>query len=316
MARPLHKVMTLALLILAILCFGLMFVDDSGPERSRSITEMFNLGHVFCFALWTFLFVRWRRKLGFWSQLIQVAALALVLGGLTELIQAQLPVSYGREASWDDLLRDLLGSLLVVLFYAPGRRQIQRFVLRGLQLLVLSLAIWSLLPLGRVVADEMVARNQFPQLAGFETSSEVNRWEGNSQFRISQDFFYSGHASLQVALNTDQYSGLSLRYFPVNWSAYHVLRLRVYNPDLEILSLNLRIHDQLHRLSGNAYSDRYNSHFDLKQGWTLLEIPLTQVYNAPQTRRMEMSRIAALGLFVIKLKHPRTLFIDDVELAL
>ena len=93
------------------------------------------------------------------------------------------------------------------------------------------------------------------------------------------------------------------------------MRLHLYNPEPEPLELHFRIHDQLHRLHGNAYSDRFSTSFTLASGWTKIEIPLERVVAAPRSRPMQLTRIAGLGLFVGKLERPRSFNIDEVLLV-
>lgn len=301
-------------LLVAMLFLLLLFVGGPGSDASRLIKHLWDLGHVFSFALWTWLYLQWRAQAEFWRQFLLLLVLTLLIGGVTELIQAQWLASTGREGSWLDLQKDLLGCVLVLLFLDPTRRKLKRGLRHALQLLVLLLTFWTLVPLAYIVADEVVSWRQFPLLSGFETSLEIERWEGNSYRQVVNEPVYRGIAALQVQLNTDQYSGVTLSHFPADWSEYQLLYLAVYNPDQEPLRLNLRIHDRLHQKFNNAYSDRFNIQILLEQGWTQIDIPLSEVAMAPKERRMDLSRIAGLQLFTVKLERPRTLFIDDVRL--
>jgi len=298
-------------LLLALLCLLLLFVGGPGPDAPRSYKDFWDLGHLFCFALWTWLYLEWRPRQGVWKQLGLVLALAFIVGGATELLQAKV----GRDASWADLQKDLLGSQLTFLFLNPARQQLRNWLLRGMQVFVVLAVLWTALPLVRVVTDEVIAWQLFPLLSGFETPLERERWGGDSQRRVVIDIVHSGQASLRVELNTDRYSGVFLRYFPADWSGYRLLRLQVFNPEATPFTIYFRIHDQLHRQHENAYRDRFNTSFVLKPGWTLLTIPLEKVAAAPKGRRMNMQRIAGVGLFVAKLTRRRTIYIDDVELV-
>lgn len=302
-------------LMLALLCLLLLFIGGPGLDSSRYVKQLWDLGHIFCFALWTWLYIQWRPNPEFWRQFLFLVVLSLTIGGVTELLQAQFLVDAGREGSWGDLQKDLLGCLLVLLFLAPTRRQLNRGLRHGLQLMVLLAVSWSLLPLGLVAADNVLAQRQFPLLSGFENALETGRWAGSSQRRIVNDPVYNGLSALQVQLNTDQYSGVALRHFPSDWSGYKYLTLKVYNPDVEVLNLNVRINDQRHRQFQNDFSDRFNTRFVLEHGWTTLNISLDEVAKAPKGRRMEMSRIAQVQLFTMQLSQPRTMVIDDVRLV-
>jgi VanZ family protein len=295
----------------ALICTLLLFVGMPGLDYPRSYYHFWDLGHLLNFALWTYLYVTLRPASGYWSQLLLVVLLVFLLGGSSELIQGGL----GRSASWRDLAKDLLGGLLVMAFWAPARQSVKTWHLKLLQLLVAVLVVFSLLPLARVLTDELIARQQFPLLSGFEISSEAARWGGGSRQVLDHQIAYSGESSLRVELSTQLYSGVGLKHFPADWSGYRLVRLHLYNPDVEPLELYFRIHDQLHRLHDSAHSDRFNSSFTLPQGWTKIEIPLAQVAAAPKNRSLEMTRIAGMLLFVGKLERPRSFNIDEVLLV-
>lgn len=295
---------------LALLCLLLLFVGGPTSEAPRSYRYGWDLGHLLCFGIWTYLYLQWRPRQSFWRQLLSVVVFAFLVGGATELLQMRL----GREASWADLAKDLLGSVAALAFWAPSRHELRKWHRLAVQSGVAMLLFWSIMPLGRVIVDELTARQQFPLLCGFETPLESARWSGNSRRRIDRSIVFSGGASLQVKLNTDRYSGAFQYHSLGDWSDYRRLQLQVHNPDKEPLLIHLRIHDQEHRRHHNAYRDRYKTSFRLQQGWNRLEVPLAKVASAPKGRRMEMRRIAGVGIFVAQLESPRTIYIDEVQL--
>ena len=299
------------LLAVATVCLVLLFVGSLGPDYPRSWYHIWDLGHLLSFALWTWLYLRWKPLPRFWTQLLLVLGLFFLLGGATELLQAAL----GRTASWTDLAKDLLGCLLAVVFCSPARNSLPKWQRTSLQLLVLMLVAWSLLPMARVVADELIARQQFPLLSGFEISTEADRWGGGSRQVLDPHVAKSGAASLRVELSTQPYAGVGLLHFPSDWRGYRLVRLHLFNPEPEPLLLHFRIHDQLHRLQGNAYSDRFNTSFTLPGGWSKIDVPLQQVQEGPKNRDMQMARIAGMLLFVVKLEQPRSFNIDEVLLV-
>ncbi len=296
--------------VLALLCLLLLFLGGPGYDAPRSYRIGWDLGHLFCFGLWSYLYLRWRPCQGFFRQLAAVVLLALVVGGATELLQLWV----GREASWEDLAKDLLGCLVAVVFTAPSRFELLHWQRLFCQAVVAGWLLWSVLPFGRVVADELIAAQQFPLLSGFETPFEASRWSGNSGRKIERSTVFSGTAALRLRLNTDRYSGAYQYYSLGDWSNYQFLQLQAYNPDPEPLQIHLRIHDQDHRKHQNAYRDRFSARFNLQQGWNRLEVPLDKVVNAPKGRQMDLRRVAGLGLFVAKLAQPRTIYIDEVRL--
>jgi len=119
---------------------------------------------------------------------------------------------------------------------------------------------------------------------------------------------------MKVMLNTNTYSGVALKYFPGDWEGYRYFKFSVYNPDSENLKLTCRIHDWQHTQGQQKYEDRFNRSFSISQGWHTITIPLEQVALAPENRLMEMQRIQGVGLFTVRLTHPRTFYVDDVGL--
>ncbi len=295
---------------IALLFVVLLFVGGPSTESLRSIRYIWGMGHLMCFALWAYLYVGWRSEQRFFRQLCEVVILATILGGATELIQAGI----GREAAWLDLGNDLIGGLIGVAFFAESRKKLPRWQLKLLQIPVLLLTFWSLLPVGKVMVDDVIAWHQFPLLSGFETSLERSRWSGSAKRIVDSGVSFKGNSSLRVELTTQRYSGTGLKNFPHNWDKYSAVSLQVFNPDPEPLTLHFRIHDQLHHEHNNAYSDRFNASFEITPGWNDLLVSLTRVKDAPKDRSLDLSRIAGMGVFVGKLARSRTIFLDDVKL--
>lgn len=295
---------------LALVASALLFVGGPDYESLRSFRYIWGIGHLFCFALWAYLYVDWRSNQPFIRQMIEVTILIFIIGGLTELIQSQI----GREATWQDLGNDLIGGLLGVAFFSQSRKTISPWQLKFLQTPILLMFFWSLLPVAKVLIDDVIALRQFPLLSGFETSLEGSRWSGSARRDIENTIYFSGDSSLRIKLTTQRYSGIGLKDFPRNWSAYSSVGLQVFNPDQEPLLLHFRIHDRLHSAHKNAYRDRFNASFEIKPGWNQLQIPLAKVAHAPKDRLLDLTHVAGMGVFVGKLDHPRTIYLDDVKL--
>ncbi|MCW8858443.1 MAG: hypothetical protein OQK97_01905 [Deltaproteobacteria bacterium] len=300
------------LLPLALLSALLLFVGGPGTDSLRSFRYVWGAGHLFCFALWAHLYSTWRADLSFKRLFLEILLLTFVIGGLTELIQSGI----GREATWQDLGNDVIGSLIGLMFFSQTRTQLPALQLKIIQIPVFILVLWTLFPVGKVLVDDLISWQQFPLLSNFETPLEATRWNGSAKRMLSRQIHFSGQSSLQIDLNTKRYSGIGLKDFPRDWSAYKTISLQIFNPDGEPLKLHFRIHDQSHREHKNAYSDRYNNSFTLHSGWNQLEVSLADVAQAPKNRLLDLSRIAGMGVFVGKLDQPRTIYIDDVKLLL
>ncbi len=299
------------LIPLALIFAVLLFIGGPDSSSLRSFRYVWGVGHLFCFALWTYFYVQWRSGQPFKRQVIEVFVLTFLVGGLVEIIQSQI----GREAAWQDLGNDLIGSMLGMAFIAESRKGLSVWALRSFQGPVLLLACWSLFPVAQVLVDDVTARWQFPLLSGFETPLEIGRWSGSAHREVSSAVAYSGESALKIRLSTQLYSGLGLKDFPRNWSGYHSVSLQVYNPDPEPLQLYFRVHDLYHYEHDNAYSDRFNTSFYLRHGWNHLQVPLKKIAHAPKTRQLDLTQVGGMGLFVGRLPKSRIIYLDDVRLV-
>jgi VanZ family protein len=297
---------------LAVILAVLLFLGGPGYHSPRSTSAAWDLGHILLFFVWGSLLLTWKpvreappaRQWG-------IAILFCVVGGVvTEGIQFLV----GGDASLGDLLRDQVGGVIALSWVSPSSHILsrgRRRMVRGLSVVLLLVAS---LPLAVAVADEGIARAQFPLLADFETPFEKDRWEGGARASVDRSVSRHGNASLRVEMEPSLYSGISLVYFPRNWKNYHFLRLEVFNPASEEIPITCRIHDRRHEEGEQAYEDRFNRTLLLRPGWNGLGIDLSEVAGAPHSRKMDLGEIRGLGLFATKLSAPRTVFVDYVRL--
>lgn len=301
-----------------LLLLGLPFFFLGGPHfRSpRSYTQLWNLGHILYFALFTLWLQRLpplRRTLMPTAQRLGLLFFCpLVVGIAIEYLQY---LSNGRPPSGADICRNQLGVIIALVFQRPlpwhTELRLLPALLRGLTLLLL---LFALLPLGKALWDEHQAQRQFPLLADFESPFELSRWLYPRQLQYENTVVRHGRRAARVQLSTARYSGIALFHFPGNWQGYHRLHFSVYNPLPDPLELNCRIHDAAHKRHDSRYEDRFNTRFSLLPGWNDLNISLLQVAAAPKGRRMDMRNIEGFGLFVVEQKESLFLFLDHVYL--
>ena len=123
---------------------------------------------------------------------------------------------------------------------------------------------------------------------------------------------WSGHDS-QVAKVTffpAKYPGLGLRGPYPDWRGYKMLTLDVFSPAESSISLYLMIKDS----SKAIYSDRYNHELKIHPGYNEIRIPMAEIENAPANRRLDLSSIHVIHLFIIEPQQPMILYIDDLSL--
>ena len=290
-----------------LLGVGSVFLFMGGPDSyaSRSFKYSWDIGHIVYFALFAGLLTRWRfvAQKALTGQWAIILVITLLVGGSIEFMQHGTT----RTPDTGDLLRDLTGSLLVLVL-GPLRSALKPASWRlSLQVAVLVLLLVQLWPLTRSLIDEAIARSQFPVLSDLETPFEIDRWAGNNAERSVESMpSISQGKLLKLSFTTDRYSGIALRYFDGNWASLRTLEISLYNPDVNPLQITCGIY---------SFKHGFNRNFLLMHGWNHIEINLDEVEESPADRSMDMSRILRLGLFVESQPEPRVLFLGSVQLA-
>lgn len=302
-----------ALPLFSAVCLGLLFLGSPDLIHSRSFKHAWDLGHIAAFMAWSLLLIRewpWLSSGSFRKQATIAVLFCLVAGGSVEVAQGAM----GRYPSFDDVGRDIIGCLIALFFMFPKRLSLDQSLRRLLQTATLVLFLIALIPVSRAIIDEWTAWRQFPVLADFETPFELERWSGNAGLSVDETIAFSGRASLRIDLNTDQYSGPALHYFPGNWQGWRCISFSIYNPDREPVRLTCKINDHRHDISGYRYEDRFNRSLIIKSGWNSIQIPMQDVENAPMDRKMDLKHITEFNLFTISLPAPRILYLDNLTL--
>ena len=311
MLQKSHSIWFISILLLA----GSILLFIGGPDyySSRSLKRFWDIGHILYFALLSVLLMRWSPVSGMsllW-QWTTILTITFLLGVSIELMQ------YGTARTPDtgDVLRDLTGSLLVLVF-GPSAAKLRpvnrRFFLQFSVIVLTLIMIW---PFVRSLIDDAISWYQFPLLSGFETPFEIDRWEGDGRLSVESEMSISNGNILKLSLTTDKYSGASLRYFDGNWTSASSLKMSIYNPDTNPLWIVCRIHDLQHSDGNQEYEDRYNHSFLLLPGWNHIKIELSEVEESPSGRSMDMSRIRGIGIFTVSLPAPGVIYLDDIRLS-
>ena len=158
----------------------------------------------------------------------------------------------------------------------------------------------------------------FPLLASFERPRELHTWDAH-EATISQSTSWSirGSASMRVQGSAGtEYPGTSLQWPMENWSEFSALEMDVLNPGDKPLTLRINIADRLHAASGNAETDRFRTSAELPSATHVhVRIELADVRNAPASRRMDMTRIASLNLFIVRPESDVVFMVDNVRLV-
>ena len=277
---------------------------------SRSQKQLWDLAHIgyFFVLLYLFSYLPVLKNLSAKTLILGIVLATLLLGGLIELAQ----YAFDRTPASEDVVRNLIGALLAMVFLQGYCEKINQRVLMPLRLALLTLLLVQTIPFATSLADEMIAYRQFPVLANNDTPFEITRWEGNADIEIAQT---ESANLLKIRLLPDrQFPGTSLRYFPGDWSEYDRLVIELYNPSSVPLELIVRVHDKPHEAKYH-YQDRFNLTTLVQPGRNELNLGLEKIRNAPQTREMKINEIRDLSFFSNKLSEERTVYIDKIYLS-
>jgi VanZ family protein len=312
-SKQLNSIHRKGLSFLLVVLFALFFFGGPNDQSSRHFIAFWNLGHILFFGLLAYqLFSRGKWLAGrFSAQALATLGICLVLGALVELLQ----YNFHRTPDVGDVLKDVIGGLVGIFFLLSSRRTLRKRILTAFQIITIGLVGLQVYPVLAALADEFLAREQFPVLSSFETPWEITRWRGSAGFAIDRSVHMDGKCSLRVQLGTGRYSGITLIYFPGNWQGAKGVRLNVYNPTDQMLPLTFWVQDQAHDKGRFRYTDRYSHPYSFPKGWTTIFVDVQHLCSDLNGRPMDTGHMEALGLFAKALPKPRVIYVDDVRLV-
>lgn len=290
----------------------LLFIGGPDYYDNRVIKLLWDLGHIPFMFFTGLLLLRLLSRLpsmSYWLFCGLYFCTALMIAVATEYAQGKV----GRVTSVSDVLADLWGALLAWVY--TGRYPMVRSSVwkAAFYALAMTMGVLVLIKPVMIFYDEMLARSQFPLIAGFESSSELSRWRAKSGLVRSADKATEGQYSLKVLLLPEGYSGVSINDFPADWQGFDYLRFDVWSP-LSPLPVTVRIHDRPHVEGEQHYHDRFNRQFQLKKGWNRILIDLNDVLRAPKNRAFKLDDVEGVGLFSYNLGVTEAVYLDQVVL--
>lgn len=290
----------------------LLFIGGPGYYESRVIKLLWDLGHIPFMFFTGLLLANVLSRLAltsYWLFFGLYFCAVVMIAVATEVVQGKV----GRVPSTSDVYADLWGALLAWLF-------VGRYPLKGA--LIWKFSLFSLAVGGSILVlmkpvmtlyDEMLAKHQFPLIAGFESFSELSRWSAKSGLVRSLDRATEGQYSLKVLLLPEGYSGVSVSDFPADWQEFDYLRFDVWSP-LSLLPVTVRLHDKPHVRGDQHYNDRFNRRYQLEKGWNRIVIDLNDVLRSPEGRLFELGEVEGIGLFSYNLGSMKAIYLDQMIL--
>lgn len=305
MNNKLINIPNLILLLFLGLLSILLFIGGPPKYSPRSILSIWNLGHIILFWLFGIFVLKKIKRIKiyqFSKKLFILVVSAIIIGLIIEILQ----YGFNRTPDIADIWRNIIG-VLIAIFFSNESENINK-TYKIISKIVIGIFIFiEIFPVLINLYDEQMAGNNFPVLSDFESSLELERWTGDCPLEISQEFSINGKSSLKIDFNTTKYSGVSLDFFPPDWSNYRFIKFYIYNPSPDSLLIICRIHDEYHN---NNFSDRFNQRLIAVQGWNEFKINLFEIKNAPKLRDMNIKRIRDFSIFVIELPISRTIYLD------
>jgi hypothetical protein len=303
------KPVLLSFLYLVFL-FGFILFFFSGPDyhSSRLYKTIWDQGHIFFYTIFIIILLQNWKVLSSLNIFLQYGfgiLLALSTGIPIEFLQVQ----FSRIPEIGDIWRDILGCLTGFTFFSASMKRLSlnyQWFFKSTVVILILIELWA--P-AKSLVDETTAIKQFPLLSGFETYFETDRWTADTELKRTQLQVYEGKYAASIVLTTNEYSQLSLKYFPRDWRHYQFLQFAVYNSNTRKLPLVCRINDGEHYQNNQAFHDRYNQKFELTPGWNLIKISLEDISSAPRDRKMNLENIYDFKIFSHFLSESTTIFI-------
>lgn len=296
-----------------VVMFIFLFVGGPDYESHRITQHVWDMGHYVLFAGLSFALLNtrffdnliWNKKLYF------IIGLSFLVGLIVEFIQ----VFVGRDFEFTDIVSDVLGALMGFLIYGFSVNNIS-LILKKLMIIVLVVLLFiSCTPLLEVLIDEYRMREEFPVIANFESHFQLTRWDVNkANISLSKKNISQGKSSLQVTFLPNAFPDISLQHFLRDWTGYKYISFRLFNPEIKSIDIELKIYDQAHTQNKYKHSDRFNMVIQLRSGWNEIKIPLSEVKNSPIKRKMDLSKIKSLSLFLNNITQPVKLYLSPIEL--
>jgi hypothetical protein len=285
--------------------------------------EIYNLGHIPLFGLFAVLVLEISRATLGRLLVRPLAHYGIALGATvvvsvaTELLQLNMP---GRQAEFQDALHNIIGGLcflalracLDTVLWQPEKSRMRRWVAVAASLILL-VSFWPLANLGWHYGMRAAA---FPVLVDFDS-----RWQRPflSSPRAGLDRMKAPAGWTQrknqkvvaIKFMAAPWPGVSMHEPYPDWSGFTTLRFDVYSELSQPVDLILRIDDINHN---NQYRDRFNRTISVQPGLNQIEVPLSDVRNAPSGRDLDLQEITQMILFSRRPDAPFTLYLSDIWL--
>jgi len=243
------------------------------------------------------------------NRLLATTGIVLVLSLLSEL--AQIPTS--RDASVKDLLSNWLGAAGFTCIAVVFLRSFPLSRVRGLYLALLGFVLiaWPLLPLAKVSAAYVERFYILPSLIRFDSRLGETLFRMQNAKLTVQNASGRDRASANILLKDGPWPGIVFHDAWPDWQPYQALIIKIENPEVDVLTVNVRVHDRDH---DQRYADRFHRRIELATGVQTVRINMADIESAPDSRKMNMSEIDGLIIFANRKESGRRFVLHDIRL--
>ena len=274
--------------------------------------EALNSGHTVLFFFISFvLYFLFSARPFFLNGVITFLAVLVVgmsLGVVIEILQGLLQ----REASMDDLYRNFFGIVSGLSFAVLTQQK----VLRNKMLAAIFSLSFLLLGMGSLlqISWHYMQRDKiFPFITAFDEKwfTRFLRFNHTELLGVATSVTSDGKKLYKIRFDSGKYPGIGVVEPEKDWSAYHKLRFQVFSDNATNVKLVLRVYDEKHNKN---YNDRFNQRFIIQPGLNEIIVNLTQIRNAPVDRKLDLTSISNVQLFLISVESSLFLGLSDLLL--
>ncbi|MDB4614628.1 VanZ family protein [bacterium] len=227
----------------------------------------------------------------------------------------------GRNTSWGDLTANCMGVIAgwICFEWWIRRKQPAGRILALVAALILAVGIG---PAIHQLIDCVRERMEFPLLDSFEHGRM--RWrESECAIKVvrNTEVATDGQYVLQWTISPGEFPGCQMYEPYPSWENYEFFEFDVQlaeSAPTDQLTVNLKIQDKPHVTTpaDAKFEDRFQRKIGLQKGETQhIKISIDDVLNSPGTRKMDLSQMQLIELFVIEPTESMVVYLDNVRLT-
>lgn len=221
----------------------------------------------------------------------------------------------GRSPSVKDVLANgagIVSALQIILSIRLLKNHRNVLIAGGLFIAV----VVSVSPMAEILSA-FRQHKQLPILAAFESADELSAWSpSDADLSLSDEWTSDGSRSLRIdTLPGAQWPGVTMQWFPSDWSAYKALSLTLCNRSDQTVTLILKLADSEHARNGFPAEDRYERRIQLPPSMSEnVQVSLLDVKKAPAHRTMDLTDMRLLQIYTFGSSDMLQIHLDSVRL--